>query len=50
MKITSFIVYDLETFNTNQAGSHCVSLCRLSRSAKKINRDQAKREYQKSEK
>ena len=46
--LTNFIVYDLETHNTNRARPHCISFYRLSKIAGRYERDPTSEELQKS--
>ena len=46
--LTNFIVYDLETHNTNRARPYNMTIYRLSKIASRYNRDPTKEELQKS--
>ena len=48
--LTNFIVYDLETHNTNRARPYCISFYRLSKLAGRDNRDITPSELDKSKK
>ena len=46
--LTNFIVYDLETHNTERARPYCISFYRLSKLAGRYDRDPTKNELEKS--
>ena len=48
--LTNFIVYDLETHNTDRARPYCISFYRLSKLAGRYNRDLAPNELEKCRK
>ena len=48
--LTSFIVYDLETHNTDRARPYCISFYRLSKIAGRYDRDQTREELDKCKK
>ena len=45
--LTNFVVYDLETHNTDRARPYCISFYRLSKLARKYNRDLTQYEIEK---
>ena len=45
--LTSFIVYDIETHNTDRTRPYCISLYRISKIAGRYNRDLTPHEYEK---
>ena len=49
-QLTKLFVCDLEKIHTDRANPFCVSLCPLSKTAVKNNRDLTFQEYQKSQK
>ena len=48
--LKNFIVYDLETHNTNRATPYCISFYRLSKIAGRYNRDQTREDLDKCKK